>query len=78
MSYPTYNSSVKNERGDNGASNAAILTFNKDVIDSLIKELTQNSIDAKIDKNQVLRLRVRVLDIEKSEIPVAFPFLRQY
>jgi hypothetical protein len=69
MSYPTYNSSVKNERGDNGASNAAILTFNKDVIDSLIKELTQNSIDAKIDKNQVLRLRVRVLDIEKSEIP---------
>ena len=69
MSYPKYNSSVKNERGDNGASNAAILTFNKDKIDSLIKELTQNSIDAKIDKKEILRLSVRVLDIDKAEIP---------
>jgi hypothetical protein len=69
MSYPKYNSSVKNERGDNGASNAAILTFNKDKIDSLIKELTQNSIDAKIDKKEILRLSVRVLDIDKTEIP---------
>jgi hypothetical protein len=69
MSYPSFNSSVKNERGDNGASNAAILTFNKDVIDSLIKELTQNSIDAKINKNGILKLRVRVLDIPKNNIP---------
>jgi hypothetical protein len=69
MNYPSYNSSVKNERGDNGASNAAILTFNKDVIDSLIKELTQNSIDAKLNKQDVLKLRVRVVDIDKNDIP---------
>lgn len=69
MNYPSYNSSVKNERGDNGASNAAILTFNKDRIDSLIKELTQNSIDAKLNKKDVLKLRVRVLDIDKNDIP---------
>jgi hypothetical protein len=69
MRYPSYNSSVKNERGDNGASNAAILTFNKDVIDSLIKELTQNSIDAKNNKKDILKLRIRVLDIDKKDIP---------
>ena len=74
MSYPSFNSSVKNERGDNGASNAAILTFNKDVIDSLIKELTQNSIDAKINKNGILKLRVRVLDIQKDKIPNFYQF----
>ena len=39
----------KEDPGNNGLNNASILTFSKDVVNALIKELTQNSIDAKED-----------------------------
>ncbi|MDM9630224.1 hypothetical protein [Robiginitalea aurantiaca] len=54
---------------DEGPRTAAILTFSGDVHDSLVKELTQNSLDARPDRKAKLRIRVRSFEMDKSDFP---------
>ena len=58
----------KEDPGNNGLNNASILTFSKDVVNALIKELTQNSIDAKEDGVKKVRVKVNMLEIDVAEI----------
>ena len=58
----------KDEPGNNGLNNASILTFSKDVVNALIKELTQNSIDAKEDGVKKVRVKVDMFEIGTHEI----------
>ena len=58
------------------SSNAAALSFNEDRSDSLVKELTQNSLDAHVEwmaqgeKNKgKLKIKVDEIEISKDEIP---------
>ncbi len=64
-----FNSFPKADPNDNGLNNAAILTFSKDVLDALVKELTQNSIDALTTRNSKLKIRIRMEPIQKKLIP---------
>jgi hypothetical protein len=64
----SFNAFPKPDPGDNGLNNASILTFSKDVIDALIKELAQNSIDAKEASADKVRIKVNMLEIDKSSI----------
>jgi hypothetical protein len=64
----TFNAYPKDDPGDNGLNNASILTFSKDVIDALIKELAQNSIDAKNKTAPKVKLRVNIFEIDKTTI----------
>jgi len=66
---PSFNSFQKPDPNDNGLNNAAILTFSKDVLDALIKELTQNSIDAIDKRGTKLKIKVRLESIDKASIP---------
>jgi hypothetical protein len=66
---PSFNSFKKADPNDNGLNNAAILTFSKDVLDALVKELTQNSIDALAIRGSKLKIRIRMESIFKKEIP---------
>lgn len=66
---PSFNSFPKADPNDNGLNNAAILTFSKDVLDALVKELTQNSIDALATRGSKLKIRIRMESIQKKEIP---------
>ena len=43
---PSFDAYYKSDPNDNGLNDAAMLTFSKDKLNGLIKELTQNSIDA--------------------------------
>jgi hypothetical protein len=58
----------KEDPGNNGLNNASILTFSKDVVNALIKELTQNSIDAKEDGIKKVRIKVNMHEVDVSEI----------
>ena len=58
----------KDDPGNNGLNNASILTFSKDVVNALIKELTQNSIDAKEDGVKKVRVKVDMFEIGTHEI----------
>jgi hypothetical protein len=58
----------KQDPGDNGLNNASILTFSKDVVDALIKELTQNSIDAMDENADKVRVKVDMFELETSEL----------
>jgi len=64
----SFNAFPKPSHGDNGLNNASILTFSKDVIDALIKELTQNSIDAKVVSEKKVRIKVDMMEIGKQSI----------
>jgi hypothetical protein len=64
----TFSAYPKEDPGDNGLNNASILTFSKDVIDALIKELAQNSIDAKNKNSSKVKIKVNIWEIDKSEI----------
>lgn len=66
---PSFNSFSKADPNDNGLNNAAILTFSKDVLDALVKELTQNSIDALVNRSSKLKIRIRMEPVPKKEIP---------
>jgi hypothetical protein len=66
---PTFNSFTKADPNNNGLNNAAILTFSKDVLDALVKELTQNSIDALATRNSKLKIRIRMEPVQKKGIP---------
>jgi hypothetical protein len=63
-----FNAYKKEDPGNNGLNNASILTFSKDVVNALIKELTQNSIDAKEDGVKKVRVKVNMFDVSVSEI----------
>ena len=64
-----FNAYGKPEPGNEGLNNASILTFSKDVVDALIKELTQNSIDAKEHSADKVRVKVDVFDMDINSIP---------
>jgi len=56
-------------KGDEGFNNAGILTFNSHAINSFVRELFQNSNDAKpIDKNKII-IKIEYKDIHKDKIP---------
>ena len=63
-----FNAYPKEDPGDNGLNNASILTFSKDVINALIKELAQNSIDAKNLTAKKVKVKVNLFEIEKTAI----------
>ena len=52
-----------------GLNDSAILTFTKDVVDSIVRELTQNSLDAKVDPNGKLVISISEKTILTSAIP---------
>jgi hypothetical protein len=64
-----FNAYGKPDPGNQGLNNASILTFSKDVVDALIKELTQNSIDAKEDSADKVRVKVDVFDMDINNVP---------
>ena len=64
-----FNAFGKPEPGDNGLNNASILTFSKDVVDALVKELTQNSIDAKEDSSGKVRVKVDMFELKTDDVP---------
>jgi hypothetical protein len=63
-----FDSFPKAEPGDSGLNNAAILTFTRDPIDALVKEMTQNSIDALQDGQNKLKIRISVKTIKPTQI----------
>jgi len=63
-----FNAYPKEDPGDNGLNNASILTFSKDVINALIKELAQNSIDAKNLTEKKVKVKVNIIEIDKTAI----------
>ena len=66
---------ASNKNSDKGPRTAAVLTFAADVINSLVKELTQNSLDARKKKNDELIINVRSVDIDIKNIPNFGQFL---
>jgi len=54
---------------DNGPRTAAVLTFSGDTNDSFVKELTQNSLDARVDRDGKLKIKVSFKKILKTSIP---------
>ena len=64
----TFNPHRKHDFNDNGLNNAAVLTFSKDVLNSVIKEMTQNSIDALVNKGSLLKVKVNIDEVPIQEI----------
>jgi hypothetical protein len=58
------------KKGSDGMANAAIETFRSgNIMSSFIRELVQNSQDARLDNNLPLKIRMRLFSIDKSDIP---------
>jgi hypothetical protein len=66
---PSFDAYYKSDPNDNGLNDAAMLTFSKDKLNGLIKELTQNSIDAITQRGTKLKIKVRLESINKNCIP---------
>lgn len=64
FSYQSYD-----DTSDNGPRTAAVLTFSGNTNDSVVKELTQNSLDARINRGGKLKIKVSCKEINKKEIP---------
>lgn len=64
-----YSYEENDESSDNGPRTAAVLTFSGNTNDSFVKELTQNSLDARIDRGGKLKIKVSYLSIFKTQIP---------
>ena len=64
-----FNAYGKPDPGNDGLNNASILTFSKDVVDALIKELTQNSIDAKEYSSGKVRIKVGMSQLKTDDVP---------
>ena len=64
-----FNAYGKPDPGNDGLNNASILTFSKDVVDALVKELTQNSIDAKEDPTGKVRVKVDMFELKTDDVP---------
>jgi hypothetical protein len=58
-----------NPNADVGPRSASVLTFAGDVRDSFVKELTQNSLDARIERDGKLKVSIRSLELTKNQIP---------
>lgn len=68
---------IKN-KGDEGFNNAGILTFNSHAINSFVRELFQNSNDAKIEGQTQIRISIENKKIKKSLIPNFSEFKKIY
>lgn len=67
---PKFHSLRANDpNSDVGPRNAAVLTFSGNTNDSMIKELTQNSLDARLTPDHKLIVRIRLEKIRKNQIP---------
>jgi 6-pyruvoyl-tetrahydropterin synthase len=64
-----YTLKANDPNSDEGPRNAAVLTFSADTNDSMVKELTQNSLDARSERNGSLEIKVNVIDVSKECVP---------
>jgi hypothetical protein len=64
-----YTLKANDPNSDEGPRNAAVLTFSADTNDSMVKELTQNSLDARSERNGSLEIKVNVIDVSKESVP---------
>lgn len=64
-----YSSEASDQFADIGPRSAAVLTFSGNSANSIVKELTQNSLDARIDRKGNLKIRVSKKEVTKSQIP---------
>ena len=70
MSNPVfYSSKASDEFSDKGPREAAVLTFSGDSSDSIVKELTQNSLDARVDRRGNLKIKISFKEVPKTSIP---------
>jgi hypothetical protein len=65
----TFKSFPKIDPSDNGLNNASILTFEDDKINALIKEMTQNSLDALAEGEKKLKIKITQITLSKNDIP---------
>lgn len=56
-------------KGDDGFNNAGILTFNSHAVNSFVRELVQNSNDAKADGQKKILIDIELRNIRKVDIP---------
>lgn len=56
-------------KGDEGFNNAGILTFNSHAINSFVRELFQNSNDAKAKGAKKVKIKIEYTNIDRKEIP---------
>ena len=71
-----YTSEKLDTNSDIGLKSAAVLSFSGNTDDSMVKELTQNALDARQEQNGKLEISIRAFEIDKSEIP-HFDFFEQ-
>jgi hypothetical protein len=64
-----YSHKANDEASNTGPRTAAILTFSGNTNDSFVKELTQNSLDARADRGGNLKIKVSCCEVPKLEIP---------
>lgn len=58
------------KKGSDGMANAAIETFRSgNILSGFVRELVQNSQDARLNNNLPLKIRMRMFSIDKSNIP---------
>jgi hypothetical protein len=58
------------KKGSDGMANAAIETFRSgNIMSGFVRELVQNSQDARLDNNLPLKIRMRLFSVNKSDIP---------
>src|SRR5690242_1449656 len=57
------------KKGDEGFNNAGILTFNSHAINSFVRELFQNSNDAKSETEKKIKVKIEYKQISKKQIP---------
>jgi len=60
---------ANDDTSDNGPRTASVLTFSGNTNDSFVKELTQNSLDARMARNGNLKIVVKSMVLSKSDIP---------
>lgn len=64
-----YSHKANDVTSDNGPRTAAVLTFSGNTNDSFVKELTQNSLDARVVRGENLKIKVSYREVPKLEIP---------
>lgn len=70
MNKPSFYALRANDpNADEGPRSASVITFSGDANDSMVKELTQNSLDARAIRDGDLEIKINVLDIVKTDIP---------
>jgi hypothetical protein len=73
LNFQTFKSNDINS--DIGPRTAAVLTFSDDINNSVVKELTQNSLDARRTKGGELIIKIKLVDIDINAIPNFSSFL---